>query len=101
MCRADARLRVAHTPESFPRRMSVRERTGPVSWLEAASLAFPAAPRCGAAPVAFRASHTGSGSLLPGLSQWRGRAGLTPDFRLAPFAYVSGRRIARGGGGAQ
>jgi hypothetical protein len=25
----------------------------------------------------------------PGLSQWRGRAGLTPDFRKAPFVYVT------------
>src|SRR5690606_9870466 len=100
MCRADVRP-WAHAPESFPRRTCDRERTGPVSWLEAASLAFPAALRCSATPVAFRASHTGSGSSPPGLSQWRGRAGLTPDFRFGPFAYVSGGRIVKGRWGAQ
>jgi len=52
----------------------VREQTGPVSWLEAPSLAFP-----GPSPSGRRSEGE---SLL----QWRGRAGLAPDFRVAQSA---------------
>ena len=49
----------------------VRERMGPVSWLEAPMPAFP-----GPDPSGWR----GKGDCL---LQWRGRAGFAPDFRVA------------------
>ncbi|CAN5841089.1 hypothetical protein BH23GEM3_BH23GEM3_25240 [soil metagenome] len=69
----------------------MRERKGPVSWLEAASLAFP--DLAGRLPhgvvqwlcaeeVTLRMSGPGRHRVdlhtLPGLLQWRGRAGFTP-----------------------
>ena len=53
----------------------MREQRRPVSWLEAPSPAFPGSK----APVAGRAT-------VNCLLQWRGRAGIAPDFRVASFA---------------
>ena len=55
----------------------MREQTWPVSWLEAPSPAFP-----GTDP-------SGEGATAWCLIQWRGRAGITPDFRLATFAAIN------------
>jgi hypothetical protein len=56
-----------------------RARTEPVSWLEAEPPTFPGP----IGPVALGRS-TPAPQKKPGLSQWRGRAGLAPDFRKGP-----------------
>jgi hypothetical protein len=48
---ADAGARTADGPAPLPRGVCVRERRGPVSWLEAASLAFPGSHRLPEGPL--------------------------------------------------
>ena len=69
------------SPGPFPAKGAVWARGGQVSWLEAASLAFPGNP-----PVALLSGQTESRS---GLSQWRGRAGFAPASEMPHPQLVS------------
>ena len=69
--------------EALQIRGSMRERTEPVSWLEAALLAFPGSANGRSqwldAETGLRPSGPVRGAIAPaGLLQWRGRAGFTP-----------------------
>jgi hypothetical protein len=59
-----------------------RARTEPVSWLEAEPPAFPDLA------IQWHSGRSTPDAARPGLSQWRGRAGLAPDFRKAPFVLL-------------
>ena len=76
----------ARRPAPLPRGCYARVRAEHVSWLEAAVLAFPTRGSLRVS-VADRehAGSAGGGARAPfhppSLIQWRGRAGMTPDFR--------------------
>ena len=78
-------------PRSPPSRGVLAGGAGPVSWLEAVRSPFPGGHLDRPSGLSSERWSRQAGSLL----QWRGRAGLAPDFRKALLSISCARKVGR------